>query len=108
MTTNYQILLSGQDPSPLFAKWQGGRASLWTYTVTHRVLEIRVHNQGFRGYLCIYCGDVQHINGPFKWRNCCFEIETLSPDDVILRDSQASFELRAGVVGADEIKNEPY
>jgi hypothetical protein len=103
MRTNYQILLSGKDPTPALERWRGASAAVWTYTVSHRVLELRLYRSGAPRCLCIYCGDVEHLSGAVKWNDSSLEFERIGPDTVILRDRRAGFEVRAGVVAASEI-----
>ena len=103
MKTNYQALLSKQDPAPFFERWRGGQAAFWNYTVSHRVLELRVTLRGKPGHLSIYCGDVQHLHGPTKWSNCDFELARRGVDEVVLLDQPAGVEVCAGIVGVEEM-----
>jgi len=105
MKPDYQVLTSQKDPTPLLKKWRGGKASLWGYTVSHRVLEIRIELEGTDDYMSIYCGDVRYLGGPKKWNDSHFELEHTDGCEIILHDKPAGFEVRAGVVGA---KEKPY
>lgn len=102
MTPTYQVLMSNEDPTPSLVRWRGGQASLWRYTVSHRVLEIRVQRESPNSCLRIYCGDVQSLCGPTKWNDCSFGVDRMSEDEIVLRDRNAGFDVRAGVVGVEE------
>lgn len=103
MRADYQTLLEERDPAPLFDRWRGGKAAIWGYTISHRILEIRVFKENVRLCLCLYLGDVQRLCGPTKWESSDFELETVSREAVILRDRQAGFEVHAGLLGVKEI-----
>ena len=102
MKANYQAMLSGKDPSPLFEKWRGGDAAIWEYQVSHMVFILAVTRPSSNLLLYVYCGDADHICGPTKWKNCELSCDALENDRVLLRDAGAAFELSAGVVGVEE------
>jgi hypothetical protein len=84
-------------------RWRGGEAMIWTYSVSHRKLVVRVQQEGRRGNLHITCGEVQFIHGPTKWLNSSFEVVYLpEKDEYLLRDRKADFEVWAGIVGVAE------
>jgi hypothetical protein len=85
----------------LLARWQGGRARLWDYTVSHKVLVIRVEEDGRRGNLHLYCGDVSSIHAPTEWAPAVFHVEDLD-EGIVLRDAAANVEIRAGGIEVAE------
>ena len=87
----------------LLARWQGADARLWSYSVTHRSLTIRLEITGKEGYLDIYVGDTQRISAPTSWSNACFNLHKEGKDSfgeelVLLTDSIAHVEIVGGVV----------
>lgn len=102
MSTNYQTLLAKKEVAPVLHKWRGGLAKLWSYTVSHKVLEIRVIDEQNSGhYLTILCGDVDSIHGPTVWFHCDLEAEKIG-DEFTLYDKAAGFEARVGLIGVEE------
>lgn len=95
-------MLAQHDPNLVLRTWQGGLAKVWSYTVSHSVLQIRVINErDTQKYLTILCGDVETIQGPMTWFNSDLETEKTS-DGFVLRDRGAGFEVHAGAVGVRE------
>src|SRR5262245_50480014 len=87
------------------AKWEGGDVIIWSYTVSHRVLTIRVVAESRHGNLHISCGDCEHFVGPLKWSNCHFELirENSGEDSkLILKDEHNKFAVICGVVEVKE------
>lgn len=102
MKTNYQTLLSKKDANPILHKWRGGLAKLWSYTVSHKVLEIRIiDNKNSSHFLTILCGDVESIQGPTVWLDAELSSEVVG-DGFIIYDRAAKFEVRAGILGVEE------
>src|SRR5690242_4821206 len=50
-------------PETFFERWRGGRARIWEYQVSHKMLTIRVEIEGRRGNLHIRCSDTSFIHG---------------------------------------------
>ena len=86
----------------LINRWNGGKARLWNYSVSHKMLTLRVEQEGRYGNLHIYCGDLSFVCGPSEWRDACFEIEVVSSDLVILRDKHVDFQAHAGIMEVAE------
>ncbi|MDX1933134.1 MAG: hypothetical protein SFU56_11055 [Capsulimonadales bacterium] len=91
----------------LINRWRGGRVKIWEYTVSHRVLTLRVEREGSKGNLHISCADLSFLCGPTGWDGANFEIEKVNADSVyedtvILRDRAVGFEARGGKVEVAE------
>ena len=57
------------------SKWTGSGAILWSYTVSHSVLTIRLQKQGAKGNLHVECLDVSSFSGPVSGPGTNFIIE---------------------------------
>jgi len=102
MKINYQTLLSKKDANLALHKWRGGLAKVWSYTVSHKVLEIRIIDiQNSNHFLTILCGDVESIQGPTVWFEAELNSEIVN-NEYIIYDRAAGFEVRAGVLGVEE------
>src|SRR4051812_2932218 len=53
--------------APLIARWNGGMASLWTYSISHGKLIIRLNRPTIRGNLHLSCYDCRRISAPTVW-----------------------------------------
>lgn len=88
-----------------FERWRGGTAIIQAYTSSHKSLTIWVMKQEKSGIMIIGCGGTEFIHGVTSWDNCCFELEvdTSGREKIfILRDREANFEVRAGIIEAHE------
>src|SRR5687768_10359900 len=86
----------------LLARWRGGRARMWEFTISHKVLTIRIEREGVRGDLHVACGDTSHIHGPVDWNDCDIEIVLDQVDGYVVRDVRAGLEIHAGKVEVAE------
>lgn len=85
----------------LLGRWRGGRARLWSYTVSHTTLTIRVERPGASGHLDVTCS-ADFISGPVAWENAELKI-TPGPDrGVIIEDRAAGLRVVAGTVTVTE------
>lgn len=103
MKVNYQVLLAKRDVNPTLDNWKGQMAKVWSYTVSHAVLEMRIIDErNPENYLRILCGDVEAIYGPVMWLNCHLEA-TETGSGMLLTDNKMSFKVHAGMIGVEEV-----
>lgn len=50
-------------------EWEGGFATLWSYSVSHQLLDIRFTSPERDGNLHLLCGDCERIALPARWRH---------------------------------------
>ena len=85
----------------MLKRWRGGRAQLWNYTISHRVLTLRIERAGVRGNLEIGCGALNYIRAPECWDNCDLEIDLVDDGSqfpaFVVRDRNADVEIICGV-----------
>ena len=74
----------------ILARWQGGRARLWHYMVSHCSLTIRVERAGVRGNLHIGCS-AESLCGPVAWENADIEISLDLEGRYLIEDRAAGF-----------------
>ena len=65
----------------MLSRWAGGRAKLWSYSISHSVLTIRIELDDVRGNLHITCSSLQHIHAPASWVNSNIQILLENDDD---------------------------
>ncbi len=100
---NYQVLLSNQDVNSTLDKWKGQLVKVWSFTISHAVLEIRIINESKpNNYLRIFCGEVESIHGPMVWFNSHLEANKIGKR-VILSDSGSGFEVHSDLIGVEEV-----
>ena len=56
-------------------KWRGATARIWSYSISHKLLIIRLESDLRNGNLHLRCGDVQSIRCPTEWKNANLKIE---------------------------------
>lgn len=85
----------------MLERWQGARAKLWSYSVSHKVLTLRVERAGVRGNLHIGCADLSYLRAPEHWDNCHIDIDLVDDDsrfpNFVVRDRDADVEIVCGV-----------
>src|SRR3954466_9465549 len=59
---------------PLIARWNGGMASLWTYSISHGKLVLRLTRPTMRGNLHLACYDCRRISAPTVWGGISVQI----------------------------------
>src|SRR4051812_21965974 len=90
---------------PLAARWNGGMATLWTYTVSNGKLVLRLTRPNVRGNLHLTCYDCRRICAPTFWGNTAMQIvedPTLEGRRYVLRDEAGKVEIRCGYLVAAE------
>jgi hypothetical protein len=90
---------------PLVGRWAGGMASLWTYSISHAKLVVRLIRPGVRGNLHLSCYDCRRINAPAIWGGTALQIAVEeSPEGrrFVLRDEANKVEIRCGYLTAQE------
>ena len=91
----------------LLERWRGANAKLWTYSVTHHMLELRLQRETAKEYLIIKMDDVAWLCCPTSWPDACLVVSKEGVDDwgdvvITLRDAGAGVEIRGGIFGATE------
>lgn len=85
----------------MLERWRGGRVQLWNYTISHRVLTLRIERVGVRGNLQIGCAELNYIRAPEHWDDCDIEIDLIDDDSqfpaFVVRDRTADVEIICGV-----------
>jgi hypothetical protein len=90
---------------PMVARWTGGMASLWTYTISHGKLVLRLTRPSVRGNLHLTCYDCRRICAPTFWGSVNLQIvEEQTPEGrrLVLRDEANKVEIRCGYLVAAE------
>jgi hypothetical protein len=90
---------------PMVARWTGGMASLWTYTISHGKLVLRLTRPSVRGNLHLTCYDCRRISAPTFWGSVNLQIvEEQTPEGrrLVLRDETNQVEIRCGYLVAAE------
>jgi hypothetical protein len=85
----------------LLARWRGGRARFWDYTVSHSGLVLRVVRSGVLGNLHINCSAI-HICGPVGWENSDIAISLQHDGSYLIEDRVAGVRVIALSVGLFE------
>jgi hypothetical protein len=90
---------------PLIARWNGGMASLWTYSISHGKLIIRLNRPTIRGNLHLSCYDCRRISAPTVWGGINMQIsaeDTPEGRRYVIRDDANKVEIRCGFLTAQE------
>jgi hypothetical protein len=90
---------------PMVSRWTGGMASLWTYTISHGKLVLRLTRPNVRGNLHLTCYDCRRISAPTFWGSVNLQIaEEQSPEGrrLVIRDEGNQVEIRCGYLVAAE------
>jgi hypothetical protein len=90
---------------PLLARWTGGMATLWTYSISHGKLIIRLSRPSIRGNLHLNCYDCRRISAPTSWGGQQVQItaeDTPEGRRYVLRDDTNKVEIRCGLLTAQE------
>jgi hypothetical protein len=99
-------LIEGLDRvQPLVGKWAGGMAALWTYSISHAKLVVRLLRPGVRGNLHLSCYDCRRVNAPTHWGGTQLQItadDTPEGRRYVLRDEANKVEIRCGYLTAQE------
>jgi hypothetical protein len=90
---------------PLLARWTGGMATLWTYSVSHSKLVLRLARPTVRGNLHLICYDCRRYSGPTVWGGINVQVaaeDTPEGRRYVIRDDANKVEIRCGVLTAME------
>ena len=90
---------------PLLGRWAGGMASLWTYSISHGKLVLRLTRPTIRGNLHISCYDCRRICAPTVWGGIGVQIaaeDTPEGRRYVIRDEANKVEIRCGFLTAQE------
>jgi hypothetical protein len=91
-------------------KWRGGRARLWQYSVSHKLLVIRITHPLISGGLDVCCGDTVHISCDTAWEQHDLRLEVRQPGgqdlEYHLCDPPRGFRIVCGVVEVKEHAHE--
>jgi hypothetical protein len=87
-------------------KWAGGNVRLWSYTVSHKVLVLRLTHPDKLGHLHVNCGDVSKVCCLSEWDDADFSVEArnISAEDheFTLIDRKRDCRVVCGVIEAKE------
>lgn len=96
----------------LIDKWNGGKAILFDYGISHGHLRIVVSSDSKEGCLAIQCIDAEYIRGKTRWLNCNLKIESVDyrtefniPICYVIKDEKAGFEVHCGTISTSELSN---
>lgn len=90
---------------PLLGRWNGGMASLWTYSISHGKLVLRLARPTVRGNLHLICYDCRRISAPTVWGGINLQVaaeDTPEGRRYVIRDEGNKVEIRCGVLTAQE------
>ena len=90
---------------PLLGRWAGGMASLWTYSISHGKLVVRLTRPTIRGNLHLSCYDCRRICAPTVWGGTQVQIaaeDTPEGRRYVIRDEANKVEIRCGFLTAQE------
>lgn len=90
---------------PMLARWNGGMASLWTYSISHGKLVLRLARPTVRGNLHLICYDCRRISAPTVWSGIHIQVaaeDTPEGRRYVIRDEGNKVEIRCGVLTAQE------
>lgn len=85
----------------LLGRWRGGRARLWSYSVSHNSLAVRVERAGVLGNLHVHCS-AESISGPVAWDGADIEIVPAPGGGVLIQDRAAGVRILATTVSVAE------
>jgi hypothetical protein len=84
--------------------WRGATAWLWSYSVTHSELHIRLVRPGTDENLHVICAGCRRISAPNAWRASAIEL-VFRPDDdqacCVVQDIAAGLRVECTIVYAD-------
>lgn len=83
-------------------KWKGHRAKLWSYTVSHQMLIIRLDSESRSGNVHLHCGDVSYLSAPTSWNGCELEIVHNEEGGFIVKDETCGVRIHCSVLQAFE------
>lgn len=90
---------------PLLGRWAGGMATLWTYSVSHGKLVLRLARPTVRGNLHLICYDCRRISAPTVWGGINIMVaaeDTPEGRRYVIRDEGNKVEIRCGMLTAQE------
>jgi hypothetical protein len=85
----------------LLARWKGGHARFWSYSVSLHSLVIRIERAGVKGNLEIGC-HAEHICGPVSWSKADIEITCEAGIGYVIQDRAAGVRVVGGPVSLAE------
>ena len=103
---NVDAVVEGLDRiQPLLARWSGGMATLWTYTISHARLIVRLSRPSIRGNLHLTCYDCRRICAPTLWSGINVQVVTEDTPEgrrFVIRDDANKVEIRCSLLTAQE------
>lgn len=92
----------------LLRRWKGADARIWSYSISHRSLVVRLEQPNREGYLSLYIGDTSYVQCPTQWARSDFFLATIGTDDfgepvLAALDSGARVVLAGGVIEIKEM-----
>jgi hypothetical protein len=72
------------------ARWRGGGARFWSYSISHNLFSIRIERTGVLGNLEIRCS-ADFISGPVAWENADIQIAHEPGVGIVIRTGRPAF-----------------
>lgn len=72
----------------LLDRWQGGKARLWEFTLSHCSLTIRIESPERKGNLHIICLGPERINAPVHWTDADINISYMDNGTYLVSDQK--------------------
>ena len=72
----------------LLARWRGGTARLWAFTLSHCSLTIRLESLERRGNLHIICLGPERIHAPVQWTDADINISLTDHGTYVVSDQK--------------------
>lgn len=82
--------LSRADIITTLNQWEGGFATVWSYSASHQCLEIRFTHPQHEGNLHLLCGGCERISLPARWKHAGIAIEAYGTEPGILIKDEAN------------------
>jgi hypothetical protein len=87
-------------------KWRGGTARLWQYSVSHKLLVLRLTHPQIVGCLDVCCGDTTYVCCNTSWDDADLRLEVRPENEVDLQyslwDALHDFRIVCGIVEVKE------
>ncbi|MCP4711960.1 MAG: RHS repeat protein, partial [Planctomycetes bacterium] len=83
------------------SQWIGSYATIWSYTVSHQKMVIRLEGKSTKEIAELYLGGCEHIVGPTHWNDSQFEIVSTYEDGYYtynIIDKKVGFEVQCHLI----------
>lgn len=86
--------------SELIANLRGATVTVWTYSVSHQTLTLRVQLPSQKGNTHLVCSGCSRIEVSPHWLNSNIEVSMIEPERIMLIDHAASARIDCRLVHA--------